>query len=210
MVFLRIAALAVCILAPFVASAAPVFQLQAWSVTGLSNYVPNVEGILSSTTAAPDVTFESATVPNLSGSGTTSIYSLLGSPTTGFSGSKTTKYQGSIFLITGFIDLLAGDHSFSINADDGLRLTIGGTDVFYLHGGGSVTKTTSVTGGVMAFRLLYWLNGGGGYMNLTIDGKSASAAAAPGSEVPLPAAGMLLITALGGLGGVSAFRRRAA
>jgi len=185
------------------------FQGQVWQYYA-PNDIAQVESWLSTTADAPVITFESATIPTFTGSGSETVYSLLGSPATGFSGSTTKLFPSSVFLITGFIDLLAGDHSFAMATNDGFKLTIGGTDVLSSNSQGNFGSTSSVTGGVMAFRLLYWNNATEGRLVLTIDGESASAAAAPGAEVPLPAAGLLLVTALGGLGGVSAFRRRAA
>ena len=106
-------------------------------------------------------------------------------------------------------DNSAADELYGMGGDDTIS-GFGGTDVLSSNSQGNFGSTSSVTGGVMAFRLLYWNNATEGRLVLTIDGESASAAAAPGAEVPLPAAGLLLVTALGGLGGVSAFRRRAA
>lgn len=109
---------------------------------------------------------------------------------------------GTVARITGRIDVKTGD-TYSITSDDGYRLTVGGQELAFLSSldGGSTNTSDPFSGasGPATFEML-WFEGNTVGAKLQVEGNF--------SPVPLPAAGVLLLGALGGLGGASALRRR--
>nr|WP_246506578.1 Ig-like domain-containing protein [Kistimonas asteriae] len=75
------------------------------------------------------------------------------------------------FRLTGFIQLTAGEHDFTVTSDDGFRLTIGGEPVsefFGLRGAeGTTAAFEAPADGFYSFELTYWENGGGERLQVT-------------------------------------------
>lgn len=123
-----------------------------------------------------------------------------------------TNLDGSVFRFTGYLDLGAGSHSFKVSSDDGFRLTL--PELTYVSGttsandrsfSSSTSTFSAAVAGIYAFELYFYENGGFTGVEFYVDGALATPASLP--AVPVPAAGLLL---LGALGSFAVARRRKA
>jgi hypothetical protein len=132
-----------------------------------------------------------------------SIGAFLGADASTLSGGASTPFLGSILVFTGAMKLLAGNNVFDIFSDDGFILEIDGVEEERFEGlrapGSSVFNVAS-SGGIKNFRLIYFEGSQSqAALQAKVNGQILVAA------VPLPAAGLMLIGAIGGL---VALRRR--
>jgi hypothetical protein len=133
-----------------------------------------------------------------------SIGAFLGGDSATLSGGASTPFLGSILVFTGTIKLLAGNNSFNIFSDDGFVLEVDGSEVGRFEGlrapqaGDNIIVAS--TGGIKSFRLVYFEGSQTqAALRAKLNGEIMVAA------VPLPAGGLLLIGAIGGL---AVLRRR--
>lgn len=152
----------------------------------------------------PDATFTSAAI----GYGAQSISDLgtfLGSDAASLSGGASTSFLGTILTFSGTINLLAGNNAFEVFSDDGFLLYINNVLVGNFDGlrppSSSTFDVDGGAGGNAAFSLIYYE---GSQVLAALDVKVNGKILAP---VPLPAGGLLL---LGAIGGIAALRRRKA
>lgn len=184
---------------PFGANAVPVFDVSVFTGMVPPNDVATNEAFVDANT--PDITFNTSTVftiDNGSGGNTGgTIFGLVSGFATNYTGSMTTDFTNSLFLIEGFVDLTPGLHNFFRSTNDGFSLTIGGTSVLSGNTQGISATSASFAGGTESFRLVYWNNANVGRLIFNIDDEPA--AAAP-SNVSSPATLPLLLAAFGVLG----------
>lgn len=132
-----------------------------------------------------------------------SIGAFLGADAGSLSGGASTPFLGSILVFTGAMKLLAGNNVFNIFSDDGFILEIDGVEIARFEGlraPGSSEFGVASSGGIKNFRLVYFEGSQSqAALQAKVNGQILVAA------VPLPAAGLMLIGALGGL---VALRRR--
>jgi hypothetical protein len=120
------------------------------------------------------------------------------------SGGASTPFLGSILVFSGTIKLLSGNNVFDIFSDDGFILEVDGTERGRFEGlrapQSGPTINVASSGGIKNFRLIYFEGSQTqAALRAKLNGEILVAA------VPVPAAGFLLIGALGGL---VALRRR--
>ena len=122
----------------------------------------------------------------------------LGADALSLSGDGSISMLGSVFRFTGQMMLSAGINALSVGSDDGYRLRIGGVDV------NSVDATrpfatdyfnyNAAADGLYDFELVYYEDN---TRHAGVEFKNGGEVVAP---VPIPAGGLLLLTAIGGLG----------
>lgn len=119
----------------------------------------------------------------------------------------------SVLRFAGFIDIAAGEHALTVASDDGFGLWIGGARVA-AHEGQRAFRTTSTVvslaeGGRLPFELIFFEHYGNTGLRVALDGAplGADRLSTQPAAIPLPAAGALLLAALGGL---ALLRRRVA
>ncbi|WP_211826939.1 cadherin-like domain-containing protein [Kistimonas asteriae] len=83
------------------------------------------------------------------------------------------------FRFTGYIDLKAGDHHFSVGSDDGFVLRVGGRDISQYDGNRPYSRDNKGSGdfhadreGLYPVELIYWENGGKATLDVELDGQS--------------------------------------
>ena len=200
-----IAATALAVL-PGLAAAAPVFFGEVYES---DSRIGSIDAALSIIDAnAPDATFRSTGIDYPNGeidkvSSKTSIAAFLGVDGATLS-AAVGAVKTTVFRFTGFIELAKGVQTFSLRSDDGFRLTIDDNLIgkANLRGFSESKFELDAGSGVVPFEIVFFENGGVTGIEFEIDG--AIAAPAP-SPVPLPAGGLLLLTALGG---AAALRRK--
>lgn len=166
---------------------------------------------------AATASFESTKVDYPNGSSnsvadSTTLSSYLGVDAASLSGSGSSTLGGSVFRFTGWVDLIAGTNTVQVGSDDGFKLyyydDLGAKTLLSQHQGARAYGTTAGTlnsaGGPVKFELWYFENGGSTGVTFSTNGALAAPVDAP-AAVPLPAAGALLIGAMGAFG---ALRRR--
>lgn len=165
---------------------------------------------ITTTQPVADLTFESTAIDYPNGSTTfvsdsTLLSTFLGADAGTLSGSGAINLTGSVFRFTGYLDLAAGAHTFSVGSDDGFRLIVNGVELGSANdrGFGVTNMTATVAAGLSAFELVYYENGGFTGVEFKVDG----AYAVPAAAVPLPAGLPLLGAGLAALGIVA--RRKA-
>lgn len=204
-------------------SAAATFQGEFWDVTAspgagdpASDKIDTLGDVLSivegSDARAPDATFKSTGIdypqgPQGPGATSDTLADWLGTDSASLSGSSGVSMLGSIFRFTGSIFLDAGTNNLSVGSDDGYRLSIGGSvvnsvDATRPFSTDSFTYTNSGAAGATPFELIFYEDN---QVAVGVEFKKDGQIAAP---VPVPAAGIMLMTALGGLGGAAGLRRR--
>ncbi len=195
------------------AVSAATFSGEFWDAPSHMHGLGNADAMIASGPAT--ATFQSTGIDYPQGivgsiSDNTTLAAFLGTDAASLSGATTTNLYASVFRFTGFLDLAGGVHRFSVGSDDGFRLTIG-DEVIGTAGlrGFNTTHMDYDTGagGLTAFELIFFENGGSTGVQFSVDGGIAQAAAAP-SAVPLPAGLPLLAVALGVFGIVN--RRKTA
>ncbi len=82
------------------------------------------------------------------------------------------------FRFTGYIDLKAGDHRFTVGSDDGFVLRVGGRDISQYDGNRPYSQTNKGSGefhadrdGLYPVELIYWENGGRARLDVELDGQ---------------------------------------
>ena len=83
------------------------------------------------------------------------------------------------FRFSGYIDLKAGDHHFSVGSDDGFVLRVGGRDISQYNGNRPYSRDNKGSGdfhadqdGLYPVELIYWENGGKATLDVELDGQS--------------------------------------
>lgn len=154
---------------------------------------------------APDATFTATSIAygDGPGFGIGTLADFLNADAGSIVGDGGVNFQESVLRLTGFSFLSTGDE-ITVNSDDGFALNIGGTELMRFEGlrgpGGTSSTIFGGPSGNYAVELWYFE---GNPSQARLD---ANLAPAP---IPLPAGGLLLLSALAG-GGVLARRRRAA
>ena len=153
---------------------------------------------------APTATFQATNISyNMTGSySIPTLGGFLGADAASLSSGAATSFLGSILTFTGTINLLAGNNLFNIISDDGFVLFINNAEVGRFEGLRAPSDSNinvASAGGNADFRLVYF-EGSASQAALQVKLNGSKLAA-----VPLPAGGLLLIGALGGL---AALRRR--
>lgn len=182
------------------------FEGEFWDA---SSGVGSLSTALSVMTNPATATFDSTAIDYPNGAGgsisdSTTLSAFLGADAGSLSGAAGSTLGGSVFRFTGFLDLGAGGHMFTVGSDDGFQLSLGGSVLSSFGGLRAYDETSAFSGlsGVQAFELIYFENAGDTGVTFNIDGELAQAAL---PAVPLPASGLLLLGAVGGFG---ALRRK--
>ncbi|GAA4649511.1 hypothetical protein GCM10023116_17850 [Kistimonas scapharcae] len=83
------------------------------------------------------------------------------------------------FRFSGYIDLKAGDHHFSVGSDDGFVLRVGGRDISRYDGNRPYSRDNKGSGdfhvdrdGLYPVELIYWENGGKAKLDVELEGQS--------------------------------------
>lgn len=117
-----------------------------------------------------------------------------------------------IMRLTGIIGLTGGTHTFRARADDGMLLTVGGTEIFRTRvNSADVTSYSTlleqdltVSQGLYDFELIYFDNTAANFgLFVEVDGQtvdSSFTATTVPPAVPLPASGVLLMASVGAIG----------
>lgn len=118
-------------------------------------------------------------------------------------GDSTVNFQESVLRLTGFSFLTTGDE-ISVTSDDGFVLNIGGSEFSRFTGirGPNSNTTTTFNGPTGRYAIDFWYFEG----QITRARLESNLAPAP---IPLPAGGLLLLTALAGGGALARVRRAA-
>lgn len=191
------------------ASAASVFYGEFWDASGPVRNMNEADAIIAA--GAPTATFTSTLIDypkgaqNVTNSNNTTLAQFLGTDAASIVGPSNSSLRRSVFRWTGFVDLLPGTQTFTVQSDDGFRLTIGGNVVaqrFGQRGFGGTTSTIDAGEGKLPVELIFFENQGRTGVEFYID----SAYAAP-VAVPLPAGFPLLAF---GIAGFAMIRRRKA
>lgn len=213
----RSKALASC-LALFLASpvAAATINVEFWDTDNGSsdpgnNVVDNLSDALSIVEGAfqrvADQTFQSSGIDYPIGSTGGGVISSgqyatlsgwLGADASSLSGDGSISMLGSVFRFTGQMLFSAGVNALSVGSDDGYRLRIGGVDVNAVDAtrpfATDYFNYNAAADGLYDFELVYYEDNTN---HAGVEFKSGGEVVAP---VPLPAGGLLLLAALGGLG----------
>jgi len=161
---------------------------------------------------APTASFTSSAIDYPNGTGGsiddgTTLATFLGADAATLTGAGYTTLDGSVFRFTGYLDISAGMHTFTISSDDGFVLNFfnqDGTKALIASAGSRAYSSTFVdvlyaADTLTRFELYYYEDYGATGVQFLIDGQIAAPADAP-SDVPVPAAGLLLAGALGAFG----------
>ncbi len=105
------------------------------------------------------------TATELNYSGGTTLSGFLGDDGNSLSGSQNLTPETFGIRLTGWIEMPAGTHSFTINSDDGVRLTIGNEVVIEQDGTAHFTglngQYTAAESGLVPIEIIYYEYGGG-------------------------------------------------
>jgi hypothetical protein len=203
----RAALTAICCASAAVATAAPMIDVEVYNYPALNNVASNATYIASHT---PNQQFKLTSLPSIVGNNLNDPITVFGTAVVAGSvqtfGTADPSFENTLYRFTGFLDLGTADQLFKIVANDGFRLTIGGSTILTSDTQGTKTHTTSVAAGPQAFELIYWNNANAGSLALTIDGTNIAPVNGPvsASSVPLPGSLPLLAAGLGAM----AWRRR--
>jgi hypothetical protein len=207
----KIAIVALIGILPGLAQAAT-FRGEFWDATVA---IPNM-GVADSIIAggAPTSTFTSTLIDYPRGAATTSssgvtLATFLGPDAASIVGPSNRTLTRSVFRWTGFINLGAGNRTFTVRSDDGFRLRIGGilvSEQFNQRGFGATNATVNLGAGIKSVELIFFENAGNTGIDFLINNVLAAPVNAP-PPVPVPATLPLLLAGLGGLGLMA--RRRA-
>jgi hypothetical protein len=127
------------------------------------SYLATVDSVIASRSA--DATFQSSGIaypgPFAGGSVTQTLGSFLGADASTLNPMSLGSVQvlGTIFRLTGTVNLLAGNNTFNIFSDDGFRLSLGGAVVGTfdaLRAPSSSIINYNSTGGAESFELIYF------------------------------------------------------
>lgn len=135
----------------------------------------DVDGL---TNQEPD-SFFTATVLTYSDHGKHTLADFLGiEDSRSLFGNPDAQLHTMAFRFTGFIDLKAGDHRFTVGSDDGFVLRVGGRDISQYDGNRPYSQTNKGSGefhadrdGLYPVELIYWENGGRARLDVELDGQ---------------------------------------
>ncbi|WP_211825544.1 tandem-95 repeat protein [Kistimonas asteriae] len=111
------------------------------------------------------------TATELNYSGGTTLSGFLGDDGNSLSGSQTLTPETFGIRLTGWIEIPAGTHSFTINSDDGVRLTIGNEVVIEQDQLGNFTglngQYTAAESGLVPIEIIYYEHSGGQVLEIS-------------------------------------------
>lgn len=189
------------------ATAASVFWGEFWDVSGNVRNMGQADAVIAGN--APTATFTSTLIDYPQGAqntvraNTTTLDQFLGGDAGTISGPSTATLTNTVFRWTGYVDLLPGVQTFTVQSDDGFRLTIDGNVVAERtgrRGFRGTTETVNAGVGRVAVELIFFESGGSTGVEFYIDGQYAQPV-----SVPVPG-GLPLMAA--GLGGLVLLRRK--
>jgi len=163
------------------------------------------DAISFATGNTPDATFTSTAIAygDAPGFGIGTLADFLNADAGSIVGDGTTNFQESVLRLTGFSFLTNGE-DITVTSDDGFVLNIGGSEFSRFEGlrGPNSTTTVTFTGATGRYAVDLW------YFEGQLNQAQLESNLTP-AAIPLPAGGVLLLSALAG-GGVLAGRRRTA
>jgi hypothetical protein len=166
-------------------ASAQMFQGEIW--TGIQDSIGL--GSLTATKAhiaanPPDATFQIVTLDSFSGNDVAAFLGPVAAATLSGSGSAPMEYVAIRF--SGYLDLLPGEQTFSINADDGHQLTVGGIvlsecETYFASGCAFAAQVTVADPGTgkTPVELIYFESYGGQGLIVSVDGAPAHAVHPP-------------------------------
>lgn len=171
-----------------------------------ANSFANITDAISfASSNTPDATFTSTSIAygDGPGFGIGTLADFLNADAGSIVGVGTVDFQESVLRLTGYSFLTEGE-DITVTSDDGFLLSIGGTEFSRFDGlrGPGNSTTTTFTGPTGRYAVDLWYFEG----NPVKAQLESNLAPAP---IPLPAGGLLLLTALAGGGVVARFRRAA-
>lgn len=175
-------------------------------------FLANADAVIAS--RAADATFTSTGIDYSTPGNSvfSSLNDFLGADGASLSGLGGNSVLGTIFRLTGFVNLAAGNNVFDIFSDDGFRLTVGGVEVGSFDAlrppSSSFVNVDGGIGGLKSFELIYFeTQQVEAALTARLNGQIITGEMAP---IPLPAGLPLLLGGLAVFGTLRMRKNRAA